>query len=446
MSASAKWFAGFAALFVGVMAIFLIFGEKPAAAPNPGAAGTQTDISQPSVSRNKRVEGKPLEFQNTGEKVAYLGDENCAGCHFQETDSFRRHPMGRSMVSIDQFAAQHSKQPFLAENYRYSVEKRDGKTIHIEEELDRAGKVVKRTEEPVSLVVGSGTRGHAFLLKKADKLFQSPVSWYSSLEKYGLAPGYQRGNLHFSRQIRQPCLHCHANQVEARADDALSIHGLAIGCERCHGPGELHDKTQKMVDGYDHTIVNPARLTPTRRDQVCYQCHLQLDARQEIPGKDVTQFRPGLDLNDFIKRSPASFTDPIARLNAVSHVQGMEDSRCYQESAGKMGCFTCHNPHDYQPPAQRTKTYIKQCLTCHSGPAQKECALPAPTRLAKSPDDNCLACHMPSRNTTDIGHTALTDHSIKRVTPAYELMNLPARTPNSPGVAPLQETNQKLPQ
>ena len=38
--------------------------------------------------------------------------------------------------------------------------------------------------------------------------------------------------------------------------------GYAIGCERCHGPGELHVRRPTMVDGRDVTIVNPVPSSP----------------------------------------------------------------------------------------------------------------------------------------------------------------------------------------
>ena len=37
--------------------------------------------------------------------------------------------------------------------------------------------------------------------------------------------------------------------------------GEAIGCERCHGPGELHVRGQEVVAGRDLTIVNPRHLS-----------------------------------------------------------------------------------------------------------------------------------------------------------------------------------------
>ena len=418
-----KWFAGFVALLLGITAIFVLFGEPQ---KNLDQVSEAILPKPEEVSRSKPVEGPVREFLNFDSKVAYMGDENCATCHLEETDSFRAHPMGRSMAKITDFAAKPTSSPYTVGNYRFSVEKRGSQIIHIEEELGNGGQVLKKVEEPISWVVGSGQRGHAFLVEKSGKFFQSPISWYSSLEKYNLSPGYELGNMHFDRPILQACLNCHSNRVESTTGDALKLHGTAIGCERCHGPGELHAKEQKIKDGYDQTIVNPAKLSSTRRDHICYQCHMQLEARQDLPDKSIYDFKPGQDLMTFIKRNSNMISDPVARLKAVGHVQQMEESRCFKADSSKFGCTTCHNPHDFKNPKERQTDYLKKCLSCHTD--QNDCSLPMPTRTALSPADDCIACHMPSRKTADIGHTALTDHSIKRHTPAYEAMKR-AKTP-----------------
>src|SRR5260370_1455425 len=80
-------------------------------------------------------------------------------------------------------------------------------------------------------------------------------------------------------------LPCHARtaerveHAESRYHEPLFRQGSAIGCERCHGPGELHvhrrEDSAWMGGGFDETIVNPGRLEPALREAVCQQCHLQ---------------------------------------------------------------------------------------------------------------------------------------------------------------------------
>ncbi len=398
-------------ILICIGAIFYVFGERPVT--KPIVTAEPADSEPAPKSKNKRVEPEPLEFRNTALSVGYVGDAKCAECHLAETESYRKHPMGRSMTTVGKLKPASTKEPFTVDGYRYSVRTEGDRVIHVEEKLDVSGKVVSTKEEDVSLVVGSGTRGHAFLVERKGAQFQSPVSWYSSVGKYDLAPGYAGKNLHFDRQIHQGCLHCHADRVDEKPDGALAINGLTIGCERCHGPGEIHAKEQKTVGGYDPTIVNPVKLTPTRRDQVCYQCHLQLDAREEIEGKKVVDYRPGGDLYEFVRRSEIPLSDPYLQMKSLGHAHQMESSKCFVNSDGKMGCVTCHNPHEWPAKLEdRIALHNRKCASCHD--AGNECSMPTPARLLKSPGDDCVSCHMPTRQTSDIGHTALTDHRISR--------------------------------
>ena len=84
-----------------------------------------------------------------------------------------------------------------------------------------------------------GTRGYAFLVEREGNLFQSPIAWYSQGRKWDLAPDYRVHNWHFNRLITPGCLFCHTNRFDQAGREPV-FHGLTIGCERCHGPGELH--------------------------------------------------------------------------------------------------------------------------------------------------------------------------------------------------------------
>ena len=107
-----------------------------------------------------------------------------------------------------------------------------------------------RTEENVRFMLGSGQRGLAFLVSRDGGLFQSPITWYTKEGRWGLSPLFDKRNVHFARPITNGCLFCHASRTEVFADETpTQFHGTAIGCESCHGPGELHAKKQEVVDG-----------------------------------------------------------------------------------------------------------------------------------------------------------------------------------------------------
>jgi hypothetical protein len=103
-------------------------------------------------------------------------------------------------------------------------------------------------------VLGSGRQAFAFLIERDGFLFESPITWYAAERKWQLSSSYERRNYHFDRPIREDCLFCHSNRVD-RDPTALNcyrppiFHGYAIGCERCHGPGEIQVRRSKITDG-----------------------------------------------------------------------------------------------------------------------------------------------------------------------------------------------------
>ena len=147
---------------------------------------------------------------------------------------------------------------FEARGLEYSVERRGGRVFHGEIKRDAGGKVVSQVEAEARYVIGSGEQAMAFLLERGEGyLFESPITWYSRKRRWGLSPGYEKDNPHFERSIKPTCLFCHSNQfdhvegTENRYRPPI-FRGHAIGCERCHGPGELH-------------VRSPCRSAPSRR-------------------------------------------------------------------------------------------------------------------------------------------------------------------------------------
>lgn len=99
---------------------------------------------------------------------------------------------------------------------------------------------------------------------------------------------------------------------------------------------------------------------------------------------------------------------------AVSQVEQMETSRCYQKSEGRLGCVSCHDPHSVPSEAETVGFYRSRCLSCH-GPGHVECSLPATSEKRKEVADSCIACHMPRVPTNNVPHTAATDHRVMKV-------------------------------
>jgi len=300
---------------------------------------------------------------------------------------------------------------FEAQGFEYLVERLGNKLLHKEIRRDRWGRVLSEVTAEIRYAIGSGTQTFSFLVDHDGYLFESPIAWYSKVGAWGLSPGYQADNYHFQRPITSGCLYCHANQVD-QIEGTLNryrppmFNGHAIGCERCHGPGEQHIKTPSPTANESPNIVNPSHLEPALRDDVCRQCHLQGDERVEPAGMRRSDYRPGLPLYQF--ESVFSRVSQSNRKRFFGQVEQMNESRCFKESGGSLGCISCHDPHRKPASVEAPTFYRKRCLNCHT---EKGCRLP---RLERRRDDNCMACHMPRSPNHSIPHTATTDHTIPR--------------------------------
>ncbi len=203
-----------------------------------------------------------------------------------------------------------------------------------------------------------------------------------------------------SRPITPECLFCHASGARAipgtlnRIVDTSALHG--VGCERCHGDGVEHSKHPRRGN-----IVNPTKLSGRLRDSVCEQCHLAGEVRLSLSGKKLEDFRPGMELANFLQVFVNADSKQGVRVNG--HAEALARSRCRIASGEKLWCGTCHDPH------AATVSYRERCLQCHQA---AQCPSPSAQR------GECIECHMPKARAFDGGHTVFTDHSISR-RPAY---------------------------
>jgi hypothetical protein len=360
-------------------------------------------------------------FRNIRSNVAYVPDSRCGSCHAAIAASFAEHPMGRSLLPVADAPAlptgkaQHN--PFVALGEQYRVEAGGMRVRHVRTRHAPTGEPAAELSWNVDYVIGSGTRGYSYLCDHDGYLFETPISWYSQKHAWDLSPGFGPNELP-GRAIVAECLFCHANRANQVAGTVNRYQrpvfdGHAIGCQRCHGPGALHvESAVARSNGIDHTIVNPKHLTAELRQAICEQCHLQGAIRTVLPGRDVNDFRPGLPLEQFWAVFVHAPEAGESR-RAVGQVEQMYESRCYQAGSGtrRMGCVSCHDPHERVRPADHVAHYRRRCLECHQ---QHGCSLPSADRLRQSAEDSCIACHMPPYGASDIPHTAVTDHRIRR--------------------------------
>jgi hypothetical protein len=404
------WMVGLAAM--GLVCAALLMAEASRAGQGISAQATPSQ-----------------NYLNARPGVEYLGDESCRKCHSTIYEQFKQTGMGRSVSIPSAEDLRQLTKPLQITNKKlnrsYSIYARDGKIIHEESEIDGKGRVVFSETHEIAYTVGAGDVGKSYLVAKGDSLFVSPISYYTRIRGWDLSPGYGEGAFRgFTRRVVDLCVDCHTGwpQLVAGSHNRFQqppFRFLTVGCERCHGPGATHveQRTQDATLGgsfegpIDSSIVNPRKLRPETRDDVCAQCHLAGDARVLQPGKNYLDFRPGTPLGDVV----AIFSVPQAikgnHFVALDQFEQLKMSRCWAASDGRLGCISCHDPHIQLHGDQSADSFRNRCLSCH---AASSCRQPLAQRQATSPPDNCIQCHMPKQPTENIGHSSITDHRILR--------------------------------
>lgn len=368
-------------------------------------------------------------------KAEYVDPAACNGCHSDIWQTYSQTGMGRSFQRLRPGGrAYAASTPYYhaASDRHYEMALRDGRYFQRRFQTDSAGAEVNVLEKEAHFVMGSGSHARTFLhLSPSGKLSQLPLGWYAEGGgRWRMSPGYDRRNHDgFQRVIAYDCMFCHNGYPEVPAGQDLPgrrplYRGAipeGIDCQRCHGPGSVH--VQAMTEDPDRadassSIVNPARLPAARRDEVCFQCHLEPTSRP-LPnilhkyGRGYFSYRPGQPLADYaiyFDHAPGTGWDGKFEINHAAY--RLRQSPCVTREGRPIGCTACHDPHQSSSSEAARRRYAEVCSGCHSGPLA---ALPSDARHRSGSD--CVRCHMPQRRTDDVVHAVMTDHRIQAVAP-----------------------------
>ena len=355
--------------------------------------------------------------------------KTCATCHREIAADYARTGMARSFFipgsanTIEDYSKTPEYYHALSDSH-YAMTIRNGRYFERRWQLDGGGKEINSEELSIDYVMGSGNHARSYLHKtERGMLIELPLGWYPDKGgEWGMVPGSDTEHPQTRRFISYKCMFCHNGYPNIPPGSEPAFLGelpQGIDCQRCHGPGDEHVRTAGRA-----SIVNPAKLSPERRMEVCMQCHLETTSGR-IPAvlqrfdRGTFSYVPGQPLVDFaISFDHAPGTGHEGKFEAVSSVYRLRQSRCFLESAGKLECSTCHDPHRVPRGEEAVRHYSSVCLQCH-----KTTHPPGVTATA----GDCISCHMPKRRVDDAPHVIMTDHLIQRRAPANALAEFAER-------------------
>lgn len=223
------------------------------------------------------------------------------------------------------------------------------------------------------------------------------------------------------------CMSCHATDPQKNFDLQQDTYHTTwqdsgVACESCHGPGGEHVAQAQAAahspnlggtatrPAVDTSIVNLAKLDPTRSTMACAQCHSLRDTYAngfEPGGNYYNYFLPVMEYRLPASKDPAYWSDGRPRWLANEAIAFWE-SQCFLQ--GHATCLTCHtSPHvDAARDPQLRASSNALCTGCHIAIANH---IGAHTHHAvTSRGSSCIECHMP-RAVRSL-HARMRDHSI----------------------------------
>ncbi len=406
------------------------------------------------LSCNRQVDPKSSlkEYSSLSDSTKYIGKEACRQCHSDKFETFMHTGMGMSFdtASTAKSSGRFDAHEVIVDKFRnFSYYPHwEGNDFYITEFRLSGSDTSYLRKEKISYIVGSGQHTNSHMINVNGYIHQAPATFYTQSGKWDLPPGYENGfNNRFSRLIELECMSCHNAYPEMVLGSANKYVNVPSGidCERCHGPGNVHQiemlagRTIDVKNEIDFSIVNPAKLDINRQMDVCQRCHVQGNAVL-MKGKSFFDFKPGMHLSEVMNIFMPVYKGDDDEHIMASHAERMKLSECFTSSLkivekynaanpskepykNALTCVTCHNPHVSVKSTDK-EVFNTACRNCHttaslvrsdSGNQQVQAGdCTADTKLRVQKNDNCVSCHMPKNGTIDIPHVTTTDHWIRK--------------------------------
>ncbi len=282
--------------------------------------------------------------------------------------------------------------------------------------------------EDVAFTYG-GKWKQRYFKKVGDDYFPLPAQWDVTNKvwrAYNVKPGTDWWTAHYpADNMQRPtgplCDGCHSVNYNVQTK---AVTEWNVGCEKCHGPGAAHARKPSR-----DSIVNPARLSSHRANDVCIQCHSQ--------GKPLTNpiagryydwpvgFDVSNNLGDFweLEEHKLGETTFTHFADGTGHKNRMQGNDFVQSAMYTHGvtCSSCHDAHGTANDADLVKPANIVCLTCH-GPNSSNGPHTASVEQHShhqpgSAGNECVNCHMPKIAQT-LASVNVRSHTFKFISPS----------------------------
>lgn len=327
----------------------------------------------------------------SGDSNAYASSESCRACHAAIVEEQLASNHARTVRDLSReapLAPFDTGQPVLdpLTGARYVMNRSKRKRPQIELTIGNDS-----VRQELAYEFGSGAHAMGYLTRvDAGEWVDARLNYYTEIHGWDFTSSQDKPSAYLTKQpLGRPqteakageCFSCHSTVVRVSGKgvtpDGRQVRlrpehsALGVTCESCHGPRAAHVKQMRAG-----TKSEPApRLTADEINAICGRCHGLTNVNPAHPV--IARFQPW----------------------------GLSQSRCFRESAGRLTCLTCHDPH--QNAARDASFYEAKCLSCHSGGAS-----PAKTVCPVNPKAGCIPCHMPEDSHSML-HIRFYDHRIR---------------------------------
>ena len=325
----------------------------------------------------------------------FAGSDKCISCHrnIYDTHVHTAHFLTSAMALEKNIKGsfESEKNNFIYNNgSMISMEKRQGGMYQV-----AYINGVEKKSQRFDMVIGSGTKGQSYATWSNNRLFQLPITYFTSADQWCNSPGYP-GKIAFNRPITSRCLECHstfATKITAEGTEPEEFDKnriiLSVDCERCHGPAKKHVEFQTLnpKETKGAFIINPASFSRQQNLDLCALCH----GGRLQKSKPSFAFIAGDKLSDYFV-TDTTFKD-VNNIDVHGNQYGLlVASKCFKMS-NTLTCSTCHNTHENEK--GNTSLFSQRCMNCHNSEHAVACKMSKD--LGDDIKKNCIDCHMPEQ-------------------------------------------------